>query len=140
MKLILLFVSILFSLNCFSQADTIPNPEINVVLDRTSYRKDGIINFIPISLTIVAWGNKTFCSQFPSECRYRVSKFEICILDKKGAVKYRTVSKIIVDTKSLNIQNGDKIRINVFEVTRKTSRNENIPFPLEKEFLFKIKK
>jgi hypothetical protein len=58
-------------------------------------------------------------------------------LDKKGLVKFKTQSEV-GKTKELDLKNGDTIKINVFQVTRMTSRNKRIPFPLKKEFVFKI--
>src|SRR4051812_31114168 len=121
MRFILLSFSILLSFNCFSQSDTIPDPDIEVLLGTTRDRKDGpiIIDYVPSSISVRARGNKEFCNNYPRECRYQVSKLEICILDKKGLVKFKTQSEV-GETKELDIKHGDKIKINVFQVIRIT--------------------
>jgi hypothetical protein len=140
MKFILLLFSLILSFNCFSQSDTIPNPDIEIVFNTEIIdKKEGSINYIPTKIAVRARGNKDFCSNYPWECRYQVSKFEICILDKNGIVKSKTECGTgeCRDMGS-GIKKGDKIRINVFEVTRVTKLNKRIPFLLKKEFLFRI--
>lgn len=137
MKFILLISSILLSFNCFSQSDTIPLPEIQIELGKAMCKKNGIIDYIPSSIKVRAIGNKDYCKKYPIECRYKVSNLEICIMDKKGAIKYKAVAEGYI--KGIDIKNGDRIEINISEVIRTTSRNESIYLPLKKEFIFRIK-